>query len=230
VISRHEWRWDLVSHYLHEDISFSSTKPKPQPMIPQNLQLFTLNTRESKILRSTTSIMTLLSHLQNVAHIWDMKASYSSSSSSILFVDGCKSLQNQINLLSQQEKPKLLWVTDDYEFESLRLACVIYSNNGADLYQTRSDRRQAQLRELHELLNYTDISNYWKDIPGALIWCLAVGVNQSWDCSEYSWFMAHLMPMLMMLAMQCWNELERTLDTFKWLFKCCRNGAVLPRS
>lgn len=145
------------------------------------------------------------------------------------FVNGCCYLRDHIATLSREAKPEEFWTTDDFEIESLRIACTIYCSNGTEREETRLKNRRGRLRELLELLNHTDLSKYWTDIPGALIWCLAVGANESWGCSEYSWFMARLMPMLMMLAMECWKDLKMTLSIFSWLLKCGRNSRVLVR-
>jgi hypothetical protein len=204
-------------------------RPQPQPMIPDKLQIFTLSTGEIKTQRCSRRLHALLTHLQCVARTWDIQGSLSFPVGPVYFARGCKYLHDQISTLNSQNKPRETWTSDDYAFESLRLACLIYCSNGVEMEQTRWGRRRARLQELHKLLNHTNIAKDWTNIPGALIWCLAVGANESWGCPEYSLFMANLMPMLLTLAMECWKELERTLNVFSWLFKCCQNSTVLAR-
>jgi hypothetical protein len=138
-------------------------------------------------------------------------------------------LHGHVSTLGSPDKPEELWTIEDCQFECLLLVCLIYSSKGVEVESTRLDKRQNRLQELHQYLNKTEISKYWATIPGGLIWCLAVGVNESCDCGEYSWFMAQLIPMLMMLVMECWNDLQRSLSTFGWLLKCGRAGTVLTR-
>jgi hypothetical protein len=64
----------------------------------------------------------------------------------MFFVNGCKYLNDQISASNSQDKPKETWVSDDYTFESLQLACLIYCSNGADTEQTRSYRCRARLK------------------------------------------------------------------------------------
>jgi hypothetical protein len=127
------------------------------------------------------------------------------------------------------ERAKELWTAEDYEFEAFRLACLLYSSHGAETEDIRSAQRRNRVQQLHKCLTNSEISTYWTGIPGALIWCLAVGTKESWESEEYSWFQACLTPMLLMLAMERWKQLERSLNIFAWLFKCARTGTVLAR-
>lgn len=48
------------------------------------------------------------------------------------------------------------------------------------------------IAHLKHLLHQTDIDGFWGPLPGALIWCLAIGVRLSQPGSIRKWFMMQI--------------------------------------
>lgn len=225
ILERHFWRWELVAEHVQEMIPTFDTQ-QVQPTIPPRYLIFTLGSFKTRSRLPTRSVLVLISVLQGLASTWDRKDAALSPSA---FETGCKSLYDQTTSIIPSEKDKLNWKVEDYEFEAFRLACLLYSSQGVEDTHTQSQLRQSRVSELRRCLSETQLSDYWTDIPGALIWCLAVGAKESWGLAEYYWFMPRLFPMLMALAIERWDELEISLSIFGWLFRCSRVGIVLPR-
>lgn len=160
--------------------------------------------------------------LRDLAVGWDDQYCVASS---FQFEKGCELLYDNVTAFSPQQTQE--WTTNDYEFESFRLACQLYSDRSTEEEDFRAQHHYFRVQELQRCLQCTGMSSYWADFPGALIWCLAVGARESWGLAEYSWFMSHLFAMLTVLAMERWSELEATLNVFGWLFRCMRAGMVL---
>lgn len=191
--------------------------------------MFTLGSSEKKVSQPARAIAPLLKGFQDFALTWDTGGSFAPSAALLCFQTGSQRLYDEVYSARVSEAPKEVWTTEHYEFESFRLACLLFSSHGVEFEENRIDLRQSRILQLQRCLLHTEMTRYWNEIPGALIWCLAVGANESWEYEQFPWFMANLNPMLMMLSMECWKELERSLNTFGWLFRCGRAGTVLAR-
>jgi hypothetical protein len=213
-------------NHAHMEMSFS--QPEPLPAIPRGLSIFTLGSDYPKSQASNKAMIVLLSHLQDLAITWDARTSFQFEESSMSFSKGCKHLHTQVAVLSNPNLHEEDLIMEDYELESFRLACMIYSSTATEKQPIESEKRRKRLQDLQKFLRKTELSQY-TNIPGALIWCFAVGITESTGMVEYSWFMAQLIPILMGLAMEKWEHLWTSLNVFRWLLRCRRKGSVLRR-
>lgn len=229
LIQMHGWRWEILAPNAQEDTIFSFIRPQPQLGIPTKLSIFTLRSPKKRARPHTGVISELLEDLQTLVLTWDTEPALAPLAASLSFENGCISLYDQVYADSLFDQSENDLTTENYEFEAFRLACLLFSSHGVENEGVRIDSRRTRVLKLQECLLQTEMARYWTEYPGALIWCLAVGVHESWEYDEYPWFMANLNPMLMMLSMECWKELEMSLNIFGWLIRCSRAGTVLPR-
>lgn len=83
------------------------------------------------------------------------------------------------------------------------------------------DGRPLHLRQkLKDALEQTDPSRSWLPVPGALLWCLLVGLNYSrGDQVLYPWFAAQLLRSWTPVGFYRWDRLQQALDWFRWLLR-----------
>lgn len=68
------------------------------------------------------------------------------------------------------------------------------------------------INQLKYHLNLTCLISLWHPIPGALLWCLVVGVEISEGTPEHSWFVANLMRTVTALALVNWNGVRSCMN------------------
>ena len=91
--------------------------------------------------------------------------------------------------------------------ECCRLAYQIYTDDtfGASDIIVR-------LEAMKGYLELTSIPGDWLEIPGALLWCLIVGVCWAYgDQALYPWFVSQLLGLSMPLCIQRWEKLQHFL-------------------
>ncbi|KAH8821451.1 hypothetical protein F5884DRAFT_87770 [Xylogone sp. PMI_703] len=104
--------------------------------------------------------------------------------------------------------------TNDYVYESLRLAIIILSRKGIPVMApANKSASTAQLFEedaksLQKALEKTRLLEFWEPLPGAVLWCLAVGANACQKGMLKSWFSAHLLRTITTYALFRKKELD----------------------
>jgi len=68
------------------------------------------------------------------------------------------------------------------------------------------------IKKLKYHLNLSPLNNLWQPIPGALIWCLLVGVEASQGMPEYPWFVANLMKAVTALTFVDWEGVKSCMQ------------------
>ncbi|KAH8807893.1 hypothetical protein F5884DRAFT_348749 [Xylogone sp. PMI_703] len=94
---------------------------------------------------------------------------------------------------------------------SLRLAIL--------LYYGISDRFVAHrlVEQLKTHLNESFIESFWSPFPGALLFCLVIGLRTSKNTRYRPWFMANLIRVTTGLAFETWEGLKECLFRFREL-------------
>jgi hypothetical protein len=111
--------------------------------------------------------------------------------------------------------------TVDYVCESCRLACLIWTRSGQNL----TSKSSCTLHALKDTLERTDMTGYWLPLPGALLWCLLVGVDGAFgDNMLYTWFASQLQRVWIALSIYRWEGLQRSLSCFGWLLSLGRGS------
>jgi len=101
--------------------------------------------------------------------------------------------------------------------ESCRLAYLIWTLRD----RCSTNNKSSMLQALKESLDKTNLSDYWLPIPGALLWCLLIGVNMTHDTHTlYPWFTSQLLSFWVPISLHRWQGFQRSLDCFGRLFKC----------
>jgi hypothetical protein len=100
------------------------------------------------------------------------------------------------------------------------LAHLIWMRTDQDISSSPSFR----VRALRDTLKRTSLSS-WMPLPGALMWCLLVGIDGSFgDSVLYPWFVSQLHRLWLPLGATRWQELQRSLSCFGWLLRCGRDS------
>jgi len=66
--------------------------------------------------------------------------------------------------------------------------------------------------QLKNTLNLSALSSLWYPIPGALLWCLVVGVETSQRTPEHPWFVANLLRAVTALAFVDWDGVKSCME------------------
>lgn len=69
------------------------------------------------------------------------------------------------------------------------------------------------VQNLQSMLQRTDLRNFWASLPGALIWCLAIGTRLSPPDRLRKWFMMQMTRSTCALAMGLFDEVLRSVKT-----------------
>lgn len=114
--------------------------------------------------------------------------------------------------------------TADYIYESCRLSRLIWVCSSQKL--TRKSSRM--LQALKDMLERTDMTGYWLPLPGALLWCLLVGVDRALGNNTlYTWFASQLQRAWIALSIYRWQGLQRSLSCFGWLLRLGRGSRAV---
>lgn len=83
----------------------------------------------------------------------------------------------------------------------------IWTKNGYD-----TSNLMLALMKLKYLLKQTDLENFWGTLPGALIWCVVIGVRLSPPSPVRKWFIMQTTRTSCVMAMTCCEEVIRSLQ------------------
>jgi hypothetical protein len=111
----------------------------------------------------------------------------------------------------------------DGVFESCYLAHVIWMHSSQNL----STGTSSMLQTLRDTLETTRLAD-WSLLPGALLWCLLVGVDGTYGNSMlYPWFVSQLHRLWLPLGSTQWRGLQISLSCFGWLLRRGRDDRSL---
>jgi hypothetical protein len=99
----------------------------------------------------------------------------------------------------------------DHVLASLLLAMLLNSSS------LDSNSTLKCIERLKNHLNETSIQSFWHPFPGALIFCLIVGMATSKNTLYRPWFVANLMRVTTGLAFENWEGLKQCLYCFSEL-------------
>ncbi|RFU29716.1 hypothetical protein B7463_g6593, partial [Scytalidium lignicola] len=128
------------------------------------------------------------------------------------------SIRSSLLTFTSADSPVSHPAINDYVYESLRLAIIILSRKGISAmdptHTTTMDTNQSfeeDVWNLRKALEKTRLFEFWEPLPGAVIWCLAIGVNVCEKGLLQSWFLVHLLRTVITYALLRSKELDESM-------------------
>jgi hypothetical protein len=134
------------------------------------------------------------------------------------------SIHSSLLALPSADDAILFLSTHDYIYESCRLAAIILSKQRLrviDPLSIADIQRQSSgdIKALRNALDRTNLFGFWDPLPGALMWCLAIGASATPKGLRKSWFLVQLARTCIAYSLTNWNEIERSLRMILYSLK-----------
>jgi hypothetical protein len=230
--SRHDYILCIITsrlaHRFEVDTS-PNTHPGPSRKVdfPTDFRLFTLGkyfinpTQFVDVSRDSVNILQYLCRLSNISTDWHDHNPLTEIEK-LSLANRWLSIRSSLLSLPSSNSSIVLGVTDDYVYESCRVAGIILSSVGLrtiDPYFSEDEPRLPYLKLLKESLERTNLFQFWHPIPGALMWVLAIGARFTEKGREKSWFLAQLARTYIVYALTQWDEVEISLKAVLYALK-----------
>lgn len=81
--------------------------------------------------------------------------------------------------------------TEDHVLQALLLTVSLQFSQLPTTARIRCTSREGRVQRLQHHVARNQINNYWRPLPGCLLWCLFVGINNSRDLPQNGFFMSN---------------------------------------
>ena len=134
-------------------------------------------------------------------------------------VDSVGSLETLIKKIDWRERQRALKQVpsrsnEDHVLQALLLTSALQFPQLATTSRIRNADRGERLRQLQYHITRSPSHNYWRPLPGALLWCLMVGTSRSRGVHQRGFFLANLIRATCGLAFTSCEPVRIALATF----------------
>lgn len=239
--SRHEFvhrviTSELPSRYKNIEItSIAEQNPGESPRLAADFRCFVLQNHfaDPKALGEISpEIMSLLNYLYQLANIYKTWNNTSFASSQLdpnstreRLTFRWSSIRSSLSSFPSAHASVPHAGINDYTYESIRLAVIILLRKGASAMDptqvttNATECLQEDVNRLRAALENTRLFEFWEPLPGALIWCLAIGANVCRNGMLKNWFLVHLSRSMITYSLIRFKQLHECVVTILYGLK-----------
>lgn len=179
------------------------------PLSPKDMTVFTLWSGEG-LFREHDDIQPVIPFLHDLYDVMTTKGSRQGTSHDSQAIPQSTESTLHVELLPPSSR---VWHDGSCLYIDPRIPVLQHTIQLAHWFFSGLRAPTDALRTLQGLLQSTELDNFWGSLPGALVWCLAIGTRLSPPGPLRKWFMMKLTRSTCALAMGLFDEVLRSVRT-----------------